>query len=72
MLTIRARRMIDINLLPMVENPDSGRLRVAVHDPLGLEDRRRTPRADAPDQLGHRCFGSYLHGALFGSVEAGE
>jgi hypothetical protein len=38
----------------------SGRLRVAVHDPLGSEDRRRTPRADAPDQLGQRCFGSYV------------
>jgi hypothetical protein len=29
----------------------SGRLRVAVHDPLGSEDRRRTPRADALDQI---------------------
>jgi hypothetical protein len=39
---------------------DSGRLGVAVPDPLGSEDRRRTPRADAPDQLGQRCSGSYL------------
>jgi hypothetical protein len=30
----------------------SGRLRVAVHDPLGPEDRRRTPQVDAPNQLG--------------------
>jgi hypothetical protein len=40
----------------------SGRLRVAIHDPLGSEDHRRTPRVDAPDQLGQRCSGSYLQG----------
>jgi hypothetical protein len=50
----------------------SGRLRVAVPGPLGSEDRKRTPRADAPDQLGQRCSGSYLQGAVFGSDEAGE
>jgi hypothetical protein len=48
------------------------RLRVAVHDPLGSEDRRRTPQADAPDQLGQRCSGSYLLGAVFDSDEADE
>jgi hypothetical protein len=41
-------------------------------DPLGSEDRRRTPRADAPDQLGQRCSGSYVQGVVFGSDEAGE
>jgi hypothetical protein len=50
----------------------SGRLRVAVHDPLGSEDRRRTPRADAPDQLGQRCSSSYLQGVVFGSDDVGE
>jgi hypothetical protein len=50
----------------------SGRLGVAVPAPMGSEDRRRTPRADAPDQLGQRCSGSYLQGAVFGSVEADE
>jgi hypothetical protein len=38
----------------------NGRLRVTVHDPLSSEDRRRTPRADALDQLGQHCSGSYL------------
>jgi hypothetical protein len=33
---------------------------------------RRTTRADALDQLGQRCSGSYLQGAVFGSDEAGE
>jgi hypothetical protein len=50
----------------------SGRLHVVVPDPLGSEDRRRTPRADARDQLGQRCSGSYLQGFVFGSDEAGE
>jgi hypothetical protein len=50
----------------------NGRLRVAVHDPLGLEDRQRTPRADAPNQLGQRYSGSYLQWVVFGSDEAGE
>jgi hypothetical protein len=50
----------------------SGRLGVAVPDPLGSEDRQRTPRADAPDQLGQRCSGSYLQGVVFGSDEADE
>jgi hypothetical protein len=50
----------------------SGRLRVAGLDPLGSEDRRRTPRADAPDQLGQRYSGSYLQGVVFGSDKAGE
>jgi hypothetical protein len=50
----------------------SGRLRVAVLDPLGSEDRRRTPRADAPDQLGQRCSGSYVQGTVFGCDEADE
>jgi hypothetical protein len=31
-----------------------------------------TPRPDAPNQLGQRYSGSYLHGVVFGSVEAGE
>jgi hypothetical protein len=48
----------------------SGRLRVAVHDPLGSEDRRHTPRADAPDQLGQRW--QLPTGVVFGSDEAGE
>jgi hypothetical protein len=48
----------------------SGRLYVTVHDPLGLEDRRSTPRADAPDQLGQRCSGTYLQRVVFGSDEA--
>jgi hypothetical protein len=50
----------------------SGRLCVAVHDPLGSEDRRRIPRADALDQLGQRCSSNYLQGVVFGSDEAGE
>jgi hypothetical protein len=50
----------------------SGRLRVAVLDPLGSEDQRRTPRVDAPYQLGQRCSGSYVEGAVFGSDEADE
>jgi hypothetical protein len=50
----------------------SGRLRVVVHDPLGSEDRRHTPREDASDQLGQRCSGSYVQGAVFGSDEADE
>jgi hypothetical protein len=41
-------------------------------DSLGSEDRRRTPRANAPDQLGQHCFGSDLQGAVFGSDEAHE
>jgi hypothetical protein len=49
----------------------SGRLGVEVPAPLGLEDRRRTPRPDAPDQLGQRCSGSYVHGVVFISVEVG-
>jgi hypothetical protein len=36
------------------------------------KDRRRTPRADAPDQLGQRCSGSYLQGAVFDSDEVDE
>jgi hypothetical protein len=40
----------------------SGRLRVAVLDPLGSEDRQRTPRADASYLLGQRCSGSYILG----------
>jgi hypothetical protein len=50
----------------------SGRLHAAVHDPLGSEDHQRTPRADAPDQLGQRCSSSYVQGAVFGSDEADE
>jgi hypothetical protein len=50
----------------------SGRLSVEVPAALSSEDRRRTPRLDAPDQLGQRCSGSYLQGAVFGSVEADE
>jgi hypothetical protein len=50
----------------------SERLGVAVPDPLGSEDHRRTPRADSPDQLGQRCSGSYLQGAVFGSDVADE
>jgi hypothetical protein len=49
-----------------------GRLGVVVPTPLGLEDRQRTPRADAPDQLEQRCSGSYLQGVVFGSDEASE
>jgi hypothetical protein len=48
----------------------SGGLRVVVLDPLGSEDRRRTPRVDAPDQLGQHCSGSYVQGAVFGCDEA--
>jgi hypothetical protein len=50
----------------------SGRLGVEVPSPLGSADRRLPRRGDAPNQLGQRCSGSYLQGAVFDSVEAGE
>jgi hypothetical protein len=36
------------------------------------EDRRLTPWADAPDQLGQCCSGSYVQGAMFGNDKADE